>query len=230
MFVGMVGRVSFLLLLLAVVGWSSQDSTSRCEPITIPFCQDISYNMTVMPNFRNQSQEDVGLELHFYHPLVKVNCSPDLRLFLCSLYAPICTSLGSSMPPCRSLCLSAKNGCEGLMNRFGFQWPDVLNCERLPNHGACIDKEDDQFNSSQSIHSSNSSTLEETRVNGSDTSSDINKGCPSTNAEGLLSTVTDKVEELQLKINKLEEQNKEDRKVLDNILNVVNRLYSYWEL
>jgi Fz domain len=106
----------------------------RCEPITIPFCQEMPYNQTIMPNLLNQQkQEDAGLEVHVYFPLVKVNCSPDLQFFLCSVYAPICTVLDYAIPPCRSLCLSAKNGCEGLMNRFGFQWPEGLDCNKYPN-------------------------------------------------------------------------------------------------
>jgi len=106
----------------------------RCEPITIPFCQEMPYNQTIMPNLLNQQkQEDAGLEVHVYFPLVKVNCSPDLQFFLCSVYAPVCTVLDYPIPPCRSLCLSAKNGCEGLMNRFGFQWPEGLDCNKYPS-------------------------------------------------------------------------------------------------
>jgi hypothetical protein len=87
----------------------------------------------MMPNLLNQQkQEDAGLEVHVYFPLVKVNCSPVLQFFLCSVYAPVCTVLDYPIPPCRSLCLAAKNGCEGLMNRFGFQWPEGLDCNKFP--------------------------------------------------------------------------------------------------
>jgi len=45
----------------------------RCEPITIPLCKDIMYNKTIMPNLLNhQKQEDAGLEVHQFYPLVKV--------------------------------------------------------------------------------------------------------------------------------------------------------------
>ncbi|XP_076303950.1 frizzled-2-like [Tachypleus tridentatus] len=104
-----------------------------CEPITIPLCKDIQYNMTMMPNLLNhQKQEDAGLEVHQFFPLVKVKCSSVLQFFLCSIYAPVCTILNYPLPPCRSLCLSAKNGCEGLMNKFGFQWPESLDCAKFP--------------------------------------------------------------------------------------------------
>jgi len=48
----------------------------RCEPITIPLCKDIQYNETIMPNLLNhQKQEDAGLEVHQFYPLVKVRHS-----------------------------------------------------------------------------------------------------------------------------------------------------------
>ncbi|XP_022187227.1 frizzled-2 [Nilaparvata lugens] len=108
----------------------------RCEPITIPFCMDIKYNETIMPNLLNhQKQEDAGLEVHQFFPLVKVKCSHDLQFFLCSMYAPVCTILDVPIPPCRSLCLSARNGCEDLMNKFGFPWPEDLDCAKFPEAG-----------------------------------------------------------------------------------------------
>ncbi|KAG8224959.1 hypothetical protein J437_LFUL005667, partial [Ladona fulva] len=108
----------------------------RCEPITIPFCRDIQYNETIMPNLLNhQKQEDAALEVHQFFPLVKVRCSTDLQFFLCSVYAPVCTILDRAIPPCRSLCISARTGCEGLMNKFGFQWPEGLDCAKYPEAG-----------------------------------------------------------------------------------------------
>ncbi|XP_075213960.1 frizzled class receptor [Lycorma delicatula] len=108
----------------------------RCEPITIPFCMDIKYNETIMPNLLNhQKQEDAGLEVHQFFPLVKVKCSHDLQFFLCSIYAPVCTILDRAIPPCRSLCLSARHGCEELMNKFGFPWPEDLDCAKFPEAG-----------------------------------------------------------------------------------------------
>ncbi|KAJ1519854.1 hypothetical protein ONE63_004096 [Megalurothrips usitatus] len=108
----------------------------RCERITIPFCLDIAYNETIMPNLLNhQRQEDAGLEVHQFFPLVKVKCSPDLQFFLCSMYAPVCTILDRAIPPCRSLCKSSKQGCEQLMMKFGFPWPENLDCEKFPEAG-----------------------------------------------------------------------------------------------
>ena len=49
----------------------------RCEPITIPMCKDIQYNMTIMPNaLKHAKQDDAGLEVHQFYPLVKVRGGP----------------------------------------------------------------------------------------------------------------------------------------------------------
>nr|ALS30887.1 frizzled1/2/7 [Platynereis dumerilii] len=116
-----------------------QPQHGRCEPITVPLCKDIQYNETIMPNLLNhQKQDDAGLEVHQFFPLVKVQCSPYLKFFLCAMYVPVCTVLDDAIPPCKSLCVSARTGCETLMNRFGFQWPESLDCEKFPVSGLCV--------------------------------------------------------------------------------------------
>ncbi|XP_050425713.1 frizzled-2-like [Adelges cooleyi] len=105
----------------------------RCEPITIPFCMGIAYNQTVMPNLLGQQRQDeAGFEVQQYYPLVKIRCSHDLQFFLCSVFAPVCTIIERPIPPCRSLCVSARNGCEAIMNGFQIEWPDNLECSKFP--------------------------------------------------------------------------------------------------
>jgi len=54
-------------------GSGNAAGAARCEPITIPLCKDIQYNETIMPNLLNhQRQEDAGIEVHAFFPLVKV--------------------------------------------------------------------------------------------------------------------------------------------------------------
>lgn len=106
---------------------------NMCEPITINLCKDLAYDRTIMPNILgHERQEDAGLEAHQFFPLVKYNCSPELHFFLCSVYLPPCTILPHPLPPCRPKCLAAKTGCEKIMNQFGFQWPEKLNCDNFP--------------------------------------------------------------------------------------------------
>uniref|UniRef100_A0A182SHB3 FZ domain-containing protein n=1 Tax=Anopheles maculatus TaxID=74869 RepID=A0A182SHB3_9DIPT len=127
---------------LSVAGEEFQEH-SRCEPITIPFCAGIPYNSTKMPNrFGHTRQEEAALEVHQYVPLVKIDCSPDLKFFLCVLYAPICTFLAEPLPPCRCLCESAR-ACESIMKTFNFAWPENLECSQFPENiegNLCVSK------------------------------------------------------------------------------------------
>ncbi|XP_053299954.1 frizzled-7 [Pleuronectes platessa] len=112
---------------------------TSCEPITIPLCTDISYTETIMPNLLgHNTQEEAGLEVRQYDPLLKTKCSRELKFLLCSMYAPVCTVLEEAIPPCRSLCERVKQRCEKRMNKFGFQWPDRLNCESFPDGQICV--------------------------------------------------------------------------------------------
>lgn len=144
-------RCAFLLLLPLLVSAQGDSGIvvpehGFCQPISIPLCTDIAYNQTIMPNLvGHYNQEDAGLEVHQFYPLVKVQCSPELKFFLCSMYAPVCTVLEKAIPPCRSICERAKQGCEALMNKFGFQWPDRLRCENFPVLGdgqICVGQND----------------------------------------------------------------------------------------
>lgn len=55
------------------------------------------------------------------------------------MFAPVCSILDVPIPPCKHLCLSAKSGCEDIIRKFGFKWPDVLDCERLEKvNGMCV--------------------------------------------------------------------------------------------
>ena len=92
----------------------------------------------------HSSQQEASLELNQFTPLVKVG-SRDLAHFLCSVYAPYCLvskNLATPVPPCRSLCTSAKRGCKEVMKRFGFSWPNSLRCRRFPKLGEeiCVDR------------------------------------------------------------------------------------------
>ncbi|CAG9773188.1 unnamed protein product [Ceutorhynchus assimilis] len=131
---------------------SSPDQDGKCEQITIPMCLDIKYNMTKMPNeFNHESQEQAGLEVHQFWPLVEIKCSPDLKFFLCSTYAPICLSEYSEpLPPCRDMCRRAREGCEPIMTRYGLQWPERMKCDRFPEQGGellCMDHPTDNTSS-----------------------------------------------------------------------------------
>lgn len=146
--ISLVSMASLVLLILLVSCPSLSSGASKdlvCEPITVPMCRGIGYNLTYMPNqFNHDTQEEVGLEVHQFWPLVRIRCSPDLLFFLCSMYTPICLlDYRKPLPPCRSVCERAKRGCSPLMSQYGFEWPERMSCERLPQHGdetLCMDQ------------------------------------------------------------------------------------------
>ncbi|XP_065204050.1 frizzled-5 [Planococcus citri] len=131
---GGVGAPDQQLVIASSSSGSSYPGGSRCEEITIPMCKGIGYNLTYMPNELNHdSQEEAGMEVHQYWPLVEIKCSPDLKFFLCSLYTPICfEDFHGPLKACRSVCESARSGCEPLMKQYGFSWPERMNCDKLP--------------------------------------------------------------------------------------------------
>lgn len=109
----------------------------RCEEITIPMCRGVGYNLTYMPNELNHdNQEEAGYEVHQFWPLVEIQCSPELKFFLCSMYTPICfEDYQKPLKACRSVCQRARDGCEPLMSQYGFKWPERMNCDKLPVQG-----------------------------------------------------------------------------------------------
>lgn len=108
-----------------------------CEPITIPMCGRLSYNMTISPNLLgHSSQREAVTKMSFFNSMVQTVCSADIRLFLCRVYAPQCVA-GEVQWPCRNFCERAKQGCEPIMNTFGVSWPTELQCDRFPQQ-MCI--------------------------------------------------------------------------------------------
>ncbi|VDK86491.1 unnamed protein product, partial [Onchocerca ochengi] len=90
--------------------------------------------MTRYPNsYGHEKQEEAGLEVHQFYPLVEVGCYKHLRFFLCTMYTPICQDNYEKMVmPCMEVCLEAKKRCSPLMQQYGFKWPVTLSCEQLP--------------------------------------------------------------------------------------------------
>nr|UYR58212.1 sFRP3/4 precursor [Eupentacta fraudatrix] len=141
-----VSRVVCYLVGLSLVAVVLTEGGSMCEPIRLPMCSSLPYNKTRMPNLLDHStQENALLAIEQFEELVGTNCSDVLVFFLCAMYAPICTynfgPFGSeTIPPCKSVCLQAKAGCEPVMNRYNIPWPKYLACRDLPvyDQGVCI--------------------------------------------------------------------------------------------
>ncbi|PAV56611.1 hypothetical protein WR25_04156 isoform B [Diploscapter pachys] len=123
-----------IILIFSTVPQIFSQSHKTCEPITIPLCKGVGYNLTSFPNsLDHEKQEDAGLEVHQFYPLVEVGCYKHLKFFLCTLYAPLCQeNYDLSIQPCMEMCLEAKKRCSPLMHKYGFRWPETLSCDKLP--------------------------------------------------------------------------------------------------
>uniref|UniRef100_A0A8C5MFE1 Secreted frizzled-related protein 3 n=1 Tax=Leptobrachium leishanense TaxID=445787 RepID=A0A8C5MFE1_9ANUR len=119
---------------------------ASCEPVRIPMCKSMPWNMTKMPNHLHHStQANAILAIEQFEGLLAIDCSKDLLFFLCAMYAPICTIDFQHEPikPCKSVCERARTGCEPILLKYGHTWPDTLACEELPvyDRGVCISPE-----------------------------------------------------------------------------------------
>ncbi|KAI4482154.1 hypothetical protein M0802_013792 [Mischocyttarus mexicanus] len=112
-------------------------TNKKCERLTVSFCHGLRYNLTAMPNFmghEDQLQAERGLATLM--PLVHYNCSKHLRLFLCAVFAPVCSEhVAMQIPACKSLCLSVRRECEPALTSLTLPWPHMLDCDRFLDRG-----------------------------------------------------------------------------------------------
>ena len=94
----------------------------------------------------HKNQADANFQMTTYFPLVNLNCAPELQLFLCSVYVPVCASHSPQklIGPCRPLCEKVRRKCEPVLSdAFNYKWPEVLNCDKFPKSNEhdhmCID-------------------------------------------------------------------------------------------
>uniref|UniRef100_A0A8C2L004 Secreted frizzled-related protein 2 n=1 Tax=Cyprinus carpio TaxID=7962 RepID=A0A8C2L004_CYPCA len=116
---------------------------SNCKPIpaNLLLCHDIEYTDMRLPNLLgHETMNEILQQASSWTPLVQKQCHPDTKMFLCSLFAPVCLDdLDEPIQPCRSLCENVKSGCAPVMAAFGFPWPDMLDCNRFPlDNDLCI--------------------------------------------------------------------------------------------
>lgn len=141
----MFRNVIFIIILLKIITTQTSRVSQhldnlpyhgKCEPITIQFCQQLKYNETMFPNLLNHAkQEDVGPEIYQFTPFIKANCSPDLKFFLCSVFAPICAPIiEAPIKPCRFLCESVRDSCANVMSHYDSPWPNYLECSQYPEY------------------------------------------------------------------------------------------------
>ena len=131
--------LSLIILFLTVVCGQSLSGEAKCERIRVPECD--GWNFTLVPNefLGIETQIDAKTRIAEFKPLYRVNCAPELKLFICAMSVPLCFwKDGTPTPvyPCRSMCELARKGCEPIMTKYKFNWPELLNCDRLPKEGS----------------------------------------------------------------------------------------------
>lgn len=107
-------------------------------PSNLSLCQNIGYERMMLPNLlQHDSLTEVTQQARSWVPLVGLHCHPDTKVFLCSLFSPVC--LDREIYPCRSLCESVRDNCLHRMTPYGFDWPAMLKCDKFPmDNDMCI--------------------------------------------------------------------------------------------
>lgn len=91
------------------------------------------------------------------------------------MFAPVCSVLDVPIPPCKHLCLSAKAGCEDMMRKFGYEWPEILDCDKLQKvNNMCVGENRTQSAEVPSAVSSSSTTDASSSIRESDATMDRN--------------------------------------------------------
>lgn len=108
-------------------------SLFTCEPITVPRCLKMAYNMTFFPNLMGHYDQGIAaVEMQHFLLLANLECSPNVETFLCQAFVPTCTEQIHVVPPCRKLCEKVYSDCKKFLDTFGIRWPEELECNRLP--------------------------------------------------------------------------------------------------
>jgi len=115
--------------------------TQKCIDIPRNFslCHGMQYTSMRLPNLLDHDSLDEVIQQS--EAWTRLHCDPDARLFLCSVFAPICLAeyIESQIKPCQSLCRKVQKGCEDRMLKYGFPWPQMLNCSNFPvDNNMCI--------------------------------------------------------------------------------------------
>ncbi|XP_048798316.1 secreted frizzled-related protein 2-like [Lagopus muta] len=100
-------------------------------PKEMDMCHEIGYSEMRLPNLMGHtSMAEVVLKSTTWQHLVHTDCHPHVRMFLCSLFAPIC--LDTFILPCRSMCVGVRDSCAPVLACHGHAWPESLDCSRFP--------------------------------------------------------------------------------------------------
>lgn len=106
----------------------------RCEPLRLPYCKSIGYNVTTYPNMLgHNSVEEVVADVIAFRELVDAECFRQAFDFVCRLMQPPCMEQPPLEPQpgkiCREYCQAFQQGCG---NRLPEKFKKYFDCERFP--------------------------------------------------------------------------------------------------
>jgi len=106
---------------------------SKCEdiPANMSLCKNIGYTKMRFPNLLgHDTMTEMLQQARPWVPLLGIGCHENTKLFLCSLFSPVCVD--RPIYPCRTFCEAVKAGCESRMLTYGYPWPEMLRCDKFP--------------------------------------------------------------------------------------------------
>ncbi|XP_067653914.1 uncharacterized protein [Haliotis asinina] len=131
-------------------GESCHQRHLTCERNPIPLCQNLTFSQGSLPNMFLQCKvEEIEAEMQQFQDLLRTNCSPHLRFFMCGIYMPYCVRAETPFAlPCREICEDVRQSCERVYRRLtgGLPWPSKFQCHRYPQstnvHQVCASPSD----------------------------------------------------------------------------------------
>ncbi|KAM4745033.1 secreted frizzled-related protein 1a [Anableps anableps] len=122
-------------------------------PEDLRLCHGVGYSEMLLPNLlEHETMGEVKQQASSWVPLVHKGCHPRTQVLLCSLFAPVC--LDRPIYPCRRLCEAVRDSCTPIMESFGYPWPEMLTCDKFPEHDVCISMTSNATETSESTGSS----------------------------------------------------------------------------
>lgn len=145
----------------------------KCEEIYLPVCKEIRVNnnnvstsssSSTVSKVLNNNSHQMDQEIYQCWNLMRVNCSDDLKFFLCSMYTPMCEEDHQSVLPIyRSVCERVKSDCEVEIFKFGFPWSEFMDCNIFPSYGLmdklCLDNNSDNIKEVSTLSTTSSPVL-----------------------------------------------------------------------
>ncbi|XP_065916438.1 uncharacterized protein [Dysidea avara] len=154
----------------------------KCEPIDSRVRETCgmvheNYTHTHFPHGKFVNQNDAYNEFITFLPLIRSNCSAELRAYLCYQYFPSCSfsSPTKLIGPCRSVCRKSHTNCVPCLQNHHVQLP---SCDTYPVKGTCIGLNDLRAYLRSSISTSTCSiSTEPPTTNSTTASSPTPPGC-----------------------------------------------------